>query len=123
MSERDSIIRIRGLRNSFGIAFDPFTETMWGTENGDDSSDEINLVYPYMNSGWNMVMGRVHTGAQRQARIPHCENNRRKRNVKPGFGRECKHEVPAVLQEPRIFHSGARARAQRGLPQVPVDET
>jgi glucose/arabinose dehydrogenase len=61
-----------GLRNSFGIAFDPFTETMWGTENGDDSYDEINLVYPYMNSGWNMVMGP--SNATALARIPGYQN-------------------------------------------------
>jgi glucose/arabinose dehydrogenase len=46
-----------GVRNSFGIAFDPATGTMWDTENGDDDSDEINVVPDGFNSGWEAVMG------------------------------------------------------------------
>ena len=46
-----------GVRNSFGIAFDPVTGTMWDTENGDDDSDEINMVPDGFNSGWEAVMG------------------------------------------------------------------
>lgn len=46
-----------GIRNSFGIAFDPVTGIMWDTENGDDDSDEINMVYDGFNSGWEAVMG------------------------------------------------------------------
>lgn len=52
-----------GVRNSFGIAFDPVTGSMWETENGDDSFDEINLVEPYMNSGWYGVMGPANSTA------------------------------------------------------------
>lgn len=61
-----------GVRNSFGIAFDPFTGRMWDTENGDDSFDEINLVEPYMNSGWDRIMGPSNTTAL--ARIPGYQN-------------------------------------------------
>jgi glucose/arabinose dehydrogenase len=46
-----------GVRNSFGLAFDPYTGRMWDTENGDDAFDEINMVEPYSNSGWYAVMG------------------------------------------------------------------
>ncbi len=46
-----------GIRNSFGMAFDPATGTMWITENGDDDSDEINMVRDGFNSGWQAVMG------------------------------------------------------------------
>lgn len=46
-----------GIRNSFGLAFDPQTGRMWDTENGDDAFDEINMVKPYSNSGWYVVMG------------------------------------------------------------------
>jgi len=45
-----------GIRNSFGIAFDPVTEKLWDTENG-GSADEINLVEPGFNSGWKQLMG------------------------------------------------------------------
>jgi glucose/arabinose dehydrogenase len=46
-----------GIRNSFGIDFDPVTGNLWDTENGPGHSDEINLVEPGFNSGWNKVMG------------------------------------------------------------------
>jgi glucose/arabinose dehydrogenase len=46
-----------GLRNSFGFDFDPITGNLWNTENGEDFGDEINLVEPGFNSGWNRVQG------------------------------------------------------------------
>jgi aldose sugar dehydrogenase len=46
-----------GIRNSFGIAFDPVTANLWQTENGPDGYDEINIVKPGFNSGWIKVMG------------------------------------------------------------------
>ena len=46
-----------GLRNSFTIAFDPITGRLWDAENGPEYGDEINLVQPGFNSGWNKVQG------------------------------------------------------------------
>jgi glucose/arabinose dehydrogenase len=46
-----------GIRNSFGIDFDPVTGKLWDTENGPDYGDEINLVEPGFNSGWSEVQG------------------------------------------------------------------
>jgi aldose sugar dehydrogenase len=46
-----------GIRNSFGIDFDPVTGDLWDTENGEVVGDEINLVKPGFNSGWNKVEG------------------------------------------------------------------
>ena len=46
-----------GLRNSFGMDFDPLTGNLWDTENGPEYGDEINLVEPGFNSGWNKVQG------------------------------------------------------------------
>ena len=46
-----------GIRNSFGMDFDPVTEKLWDTENGPSYGDEINLVEPGFNSGWNKVQG------------------------------------------------------------------
>jgi glucose/arabinose dehydrogenase len=46
-----------GIRNSFGIDFDPITGKLWDTENGPDWGDEINLVEPGFNSGWSKVQG------------------------------------------------------------------
>ncbi len=41
-----------GSRNSFGIAFDPETGSLWETENGPACNDEINRVDPGANLGW-----------------------------------------------------------------------
>lgn len=46
-----------GIRNSFGMTFDPITGYMWDTENGEATYDEVNLVKPGFNSGWYQVMG------------------------------------------------------------------
>jgi aldose sugar dehydrogenase len=46
-----------GIRNSFGMDFDPLTGNLWDTENGPKFGDEINLVEPGFNSGWNKVQG------------------------------------------------------------------
>jgi aldose sugar dehydrogenase len=44
-----------GIRNSFGITFDPLTGNLWDTENG--GFDEINLVEPGFNSGFSVITG------------------------------------------------------------------
>jgi glucose/arabinose dehydrogenase len=46
-----------GIRNSFGIDFDPISGNLWDTENGPNFGDEINLVEPGFNSGWLQVQG------------------------------------------------------------------
>jgi glucose/arabinose dehydrogenase len=46
-----------GIRNSFGMAFDPVSGSLWDQENGEDAYDEINRVEPGMNSGWIQIMG------------------------------------------------------------------
>jgi glucose/arabinose dehydrogenase len=46
-----------GIRNSFGMAFDPKSGNLWDQENGEDAYDELNLIEPGMNSGWIQVIG------------------------------------------------------------------
>src|SRR5919199_5676129 len=46
-----------GIRNGFGMDFDPVTGYLWDTENGPDNFDEINLVQPGFNSGWHDLQG------------------------------------------------------------------
>jgi aldose sugar dehydrogenase len=46
-----------GIRNSFGIDWDPMTGDLWDTENGPNYGDEINHVSPGFNSGWAVVQG------------------------------------------------------------------
>jgi uncharacterized repeat protein (TIGR01451 family) len=46
-----------GVRNGFGMAFDPQSGNLWTQENGDDAFDEINRVTPGFNGGWIQLMG------------------------------------------------------------------
>jgi glucose/arabinose dehydrogenase len=46
-----------GIRNSFGLDFDPVTGNLWDSENGPSWGDELNLVEPGFNSGWAKVLG------------------------------------------------------------------
>jgi aldose sugar dehydrogenase len=51
-----------GIRNSFGLDFDPLTGILWETENGPEVYDEIDVVLPGFNSGWRKVMGPIGRG-------------------------------------------------------------
>ncbi len=64
--------RAIGIRNSFGLAIDPVTGNLWETENGwtIDSPDEINLVPPKFNSGWNIKMGNASEEEISKMRFP-----------------------------------------------------
>jgi uncharacterized repeat protein (TIGR01451 family) len=46
-----------GVRNGFGMAFDPVSGNLWTQENGDDAFDEINRVTAGFNGGWTQIMG------------------------------------------------------------------
>jgi glucose/arabinose dehydrogenase len=46
-----------GIKNSFGIDFDPIAGNLWDSENGPTYGDEINLVRPGFNSGWSKIQG------------------------------------------------------------------
>lgn len=51
-----------GIRNSFGMDFDPITGRLWDTENGASYGDEINLVTAGFNSGWAQIQGYSEDG-------------------------------------------------------------
>jgi aldose sugar dehydrogenase len=53
-----------GVRNGFGMAFDPFSGNLWEAQNGDDTFTELNLVEPGANLGWIQVMGPLSRIAQ-----------------------------------------------------------
>jgi aldose sugar dehydrogenase len=46
-----------GIRNSFGIDFDPVTSKLWDVETGRYFGEEINLVESGFNSGWMKAQG------------------------------------------------------------------
>ncbi|HYT48841.1 MAG TPA: PQQ-dependent sugar dehydrogenase, partial [Pyrinomonadaceae bacterium] len=53
-----------GVRNSFGVAFDPLTGNLWDEENGDDAFDELNRITAGSNNGWVQIMGPINRIAQ-----------------------------------------------------------
>jgi glucose/arabinose dehydrogenase len=53
-----------GVRNSFGLAFDPVSGDLWDEQNGDDTFDEINRVTAGSNLGWIQTMGPIGRVAQ-----------------------------------------------------------
>lgn len=46
-----------GVRNGFGMAFDPLSGNLWNQENGDDAFDEMNRITAGSNNGWVETMG------------------------------------------------------------------
>jgi len=46
-----------GVRNSFGMTFDPVSGELWTTENGGRAFDEVNRVDRGWNGGWIQFMG------------------------------------------------------------------
>ena len=46
-----------GIRNSFGMDFDPLTGNFGILKMGRLAGDEINLVFPGFNSGWFQIQG------------------------------------------------------------------
>lgn len=57
IGENIQMIFAYGVRNSFGLAFEPGSGALWQTENGDDSFDEINVFDAGDNSGWIQLQG------------------------------------------------------------------
>ena len=58
---------VYGIRNSFGMAFDPLAGYLWDSQNGDDSFGEINRHDAGANAGWVQVMGPVSRVAEFKA--------------------------------------------------------
>jgi len=46
-----------GIRNAYGMDWDPLTGKLWFTENGPSAYDELNIADRGMNSGWVKIMG------------------------------------------------------------------
>ena len=63
-----------GIRNSFGMDWDPLTGHLWDTENGPHYGDEINLVEPGFNSGWVKVQGQWNPNFENMGKISHYPN-------------------------------------------------
>jgi glucose/arabinose dehydrogenase len=53
-----------GIRNGFGMAFDPKSGRLWEAQNGDDTFTELNRVEAGANLGWVQIMGPLERLAQ-----------------------------------------------------------
>jgi aldose sugar dehydrogenase len=56
-----------GIRNTFGMAFDPVSGRLWLEENGDDSFSQLRRIEPGQNSGWVQIRGPVSRIAEYKA--------------------------------------------------------
>ena len=56
-----------GVRNSFGMTFDPVKGDLWTTENGGRAFDEVNHVEKGWNGGWIQFMGPLSRVAEFKA--------------------------------------------------------
>jgi glucose/arabinose dehydrogenase len=56
-SKVPSGVYVYGIRNSYGMDFDPLTGKLWDSENGPGFGDEINFIDSSFNSGWNKLQG------------------------------------------------------------------
>ncbi len=77
-----------GIRNSFGLDFDPITGNLWDSENGDRYGDEVNLVKPGFNSGWAKVAGIWKASGKSQGDVTLKPQNLE------GFGGKGKYSAP-----------------------------
>jgi aldose sugar dehydrogenase len=84
-----------GMRNTFGMDFDPITGNLWDTENGNTFGDEINLVQPGFNSGWSEVAGIWETGSKPGPAIGADSNNSPKNLV--SFGDKGVYRAPEFV--------------------------
>ena len=57
-------IFVYGIRNSFGMDFDPVGGHLWAEENGDDSFTKLDRYEAGQNSGWIQIRGPVNRIAQ-----------------------------------------------------------
>ena len=57
VGENLAMVWAYGIRNSYGLAFEPASGALWQTENGDDSYDEVNVFTAGANSGWVQIQG------------------------------------------------------------------
>ena len=78
-----------GVRNSFGMTFDPKRGTLWNTENSGRAFDEINRVRRGANNGWIQFMGPLSRVADFKA-------------VELSYGVNAANGSPAGLQQSRF---------------------
>ena len=95
-----------GIRNSFGLALDPLTGTLWDTENGPDYGDEINLVRPGFNSGWGKVQGIWYNNGSRQGPAIQYLSDLNKNNILVNLSGKGEYRTPEFIWNETIAPTG-----------------
>lgn len=112
-----------GIRNGFGMAFDPFSGNLWEAQNGDDSFTEINRVEPGANLGWIQVMGPLSRIEQFKA-IETSEEFFGLQQVRWSPTNIANTAFDALLRMFHVFEGGDRFTALlRGSQEVPPVQT
>ena len=83
-----------GIRNSFGLDFDPLTGKLWDTENGPSFGDEINLIEPGFNSGWKDVQGKWKVKGGKEGNVALNPSD-----ILADFGGKGKYSAPEFIWE------------------------
>lgn len=86
-----------GIRNSFGIDFDPVTGDLWDTENGPAYGDEINLVRQGFNSGYTPIQGIWSHGVDPRSNISTWKISSTNPNTFVDFGGRGNYSAPEFI--------------------------
>src|SRR5688572_11964086 len=112
-----------GIRNGFGMAFDPMSGKLWEAQNGDDTFTELNLVEPGANLGWIQVMGPLARIEQFKA-IETSSNFFGLQQVRWSPTNIADNAFTALLRMFHVFEGGDEfAALLRGSGEVPPVET
>jgi glucose/arabinose dehydrogenase len=94
-----------GHRNTYGLAFQPETGTLWQAEIGPMGGDEVNILVPGHNYGWPLVsMGRNYTGTLVSDQPW----------FRPGMDNPRMFWVPSISPSSIIFYTGDKFPAWKG---------
>jgi glucose/arabinose dehydrogenase len=93
-----------GHRNPQGLAFNPWTGSLWEVEFGARGGDEVNVLRPGRNYGWPVVAHGVNYDGSRISES----------TSRPGMEDPIHHWVPAVSPSGIAFYTGDAFPAWRG---------
>ena len=104
-----------GIRNSFGLDFDPVSGKLWDTEVGPKSGDEINLVEPGYNGGWNKIQGMRKTAIEPEEEPKRAESAINESLDLVDFGGKGKYSGPEFVWNKRVTPTALKFLNSRQL--------
>ncbi len=104
-----------GIRNSFGLDFDPVSGKLWDTEVGPKSGDEINLVEPGYNGGWNKIQGMRKTAIDPEEEPARAASAINESLDLVDFGGKGKYSAPEFVWNKRVAPTALKFLNSRQL--------